>query len=58
MENKTMLQSCITNCRTAKSDIQSLSQSVQVTSAKDELNKALQSIDACINQCQTALNSL
>ncbi|MGE5417664.1 MAG: hypothetical protein ACM3UZ_13080 [Acidobacteriota bacterium] len=58
MDDKSMLQSCIAQCRDAKDDIQSISQKATNSKAKDELSKAVQSIDSCINQCQTALTSL
>jgi hypothetical protein len=58
MDQKQMLQSCISNCNRSKSDIQSLTQSVSNTKSKDELSRANQAIDDCISHCQNAINSL
>lgn len=58
MDNKAMLQSCIASVKSAKEDIARLSQKTQNAKARDELTKATQSIDACINQCQAALNEM
>lgn len=58
MNDKMMVQSCLAHCRNTKSDLQMLSSDVQAARAKDELSKAVQSIDACINQCQAALNNM
>ncbi|MGE5373317.1 MAG: hypothetical protein ACM3QZ_15195 [Solirubrobacterales bacterium] len=58
MDDKMMLQSCLNHCRNTKTDIQSLSQGTTAPKAKDELSKAVQSIDACINQCQAALSAM
>ncbi|MHB1042562.1 MAG: hypothetical protein ACYC0Q_06965 [Eubacteriales bacterium] len=57
MENKKKLQSCIQHCQTASSDIKSMSAEV-TGSAKQSLDQASQSIDACIKQCQSALSQI
>lgn len=58
MDDKYMLQSCLAHCKNTKNDLNMLSQSSSSNKAKDELSKAVQSIDACINQCQTALSNM
>lgn len=58
MDTKTMLQSCISHCQNVKTDITNIGQSATNARAKDELNKAIQSIDACISQCKTAVTNL
>ncbi len=58
MDDKMMLQSCISHCNNSKSDIQNMSMSVQSPKSKDELNRASQAINDCISHCQNALQSL
>ncbi|MDD3024138.1 MAG: hypothetical protein PHE26_09620 [Syntrophomonadaceae bacterium] len=58
MDNKMMLQSCISHCNNSKSDIENLSSSVQSSKSRDELNRATQAINDCISHCQSALKSL
>lgn len=53
-----MLKSCIAHCQNSMNDIREMTNSVTSPGARDELNKAMGSIDACIKQCQAALNKL
>jgi len=55
VDQKMMLQSCISHCNNSKSDIQNLKQSVQSSKSKDELTRADQAISDCISHCQSAL---
>lgn len=52
------VQSCISSCQNAQNMIRHLADTTPSYEAKDELNKAFLSIDACIKQCQTASSKL
>jgi len=54
MLNKQQLQSCIQRCQTTASDIRSMAADASAP-AKQSLDQAYMSIDACIKQCQDAL---
>ena len=58
MNQKQMLESCISDCNNSLSEIRNMSQSVQNAKAKDELTRASQAINDCISHCQNAWNSL
>lgn len=58
MDSRSMLQTCISQFKDARMDIQSVSQSVTNTQAKDELAKALRSIESAISQCQSAISMI
>lgn len=58
MNQKSMLEACISDCNNSLSELRNLSQSVQNTKCKDELNRATQAIDDCISHCQNAYNTL
>jgi hypothetical protein len=51
------IQSCIAHCKNTFTDIRELVDSAYDHRAKDELNKALHSMDVCIKQCEAALNN-
>ncbi|MCL6450463.1 MAG: hypothetical protein K6T75_04115 [Acetobacteraceae bacterium] len=53
-----VIQSCIAHCQASFSDIKSMASATQNPQARDELNKAVQSMDACIKQCQAALGKV
>jgi len=57
MLNKQKLQSCIQNCQTTASDLRSMTMDASAP-AKQSLDQASKSIDACIKQCQDALTKL
>jgi hypothetical protein len=58
VNQRTMLESCISDCNNSLSEIRNLSQSVQNSKCKDELTRASQAINDCITHCQSALNVL
>ncbi|MEA4924628.1 MAG: hypothetical protein VB084_04885 [Syntrophomonadaceae bacterium] len=58
MNPKSMLEACISDCNNSLSELRSLSQSVQNTRCKDELNRATQAINDCISHCQSAYDQL
>lgn len=58
MNQKSMLEACISDCNNSLSELRSLSQSVQNAKTKDELTRATQAINDCISHCQNAYNSL
>ena len=58
MNQRMMLESCISDCNNSLSEIRNLSQSAQNSKAKDELTRASQAINDCISHCQNALQSL
>lgn len=51
------IQSCIAHCKNSFNDIQDISSAAYDQRAKDEINKALHSMDVCIKQCEAALNN-
>jgi len=53
-----MLKSCLAHCQNTFNDIREMANTVASSGAKDELNKAMGSMDACIKQCQAALTKL
>ncbi len=57
MLNKQQLQSCIQNCQTTANDIRTMSTEASAP-AKQSLDQAYMSIDACIKQCQDALTKI
>lgn len=57
MHSKQTLQSCIQHCQTTANDIKAMAADATGT-AKQSLDQAFQSIDACIKQCQSAMNQL
>ncbi|MEQ8175172.1 MAG: hypothetical protein ABRQ26_08900 [Syntrophomonadaceae bacterium] len=56
MDSKNLLQTCISQFKDARLDIQTVSQTVHDTQVRDELSKALRSVESAISQCQSALN--
>jgi hypothetical protein len=58
INEKMMIQSCINHCQNSHSDIRNMASSITNPGARDELNKASGSIEACIKQCQAALNKV
>ncbi|MFX4262523.1 hypothetical protein ACOBQJ_10005 [Pelotomaculum propionicicum] len=57
MLSKEKLQSCIQHCQTTAGDIRTMAADAQ-NPAKQSLDQAYSSIDACIKQCQDALNKI
>ncbi|WP_028306921.1 hypothetical protein [Desulfitibacter alkalitolerans] len=57
INEKHSINSCVSHCRGTLSDIQQLAQAAHDQRAKDELNKALYSMDVCIKQCEAALQN-
>lgn len=57
MHSKQTIQSCIQHCQVTANDIKAMSADA-TGNAKQSLDQAYQSIDACIKQCQTALNQV
>jgi hypothetical protein len=55
LKDSQMIQSCIAHCRNSANDIKSLAEATADLRAKDELNKAMQSINACVRHCEEAL---
>jgi len=51
------ISSCVSHCKGTLSDIKEISEVAFDPRAKDELNKALYSMDTCIKQCQAALSN-
>jgi hypothetical protein len=58
VNDKQMLESCISDCNNSLSEIRKLSQSVSSPMVKDELTHASEAINQCIRHCQHAWNSL
>jgi hypothetical protein len=58
LDNKSLLQTCIGQFKDARLDIQTVSQTVHDTQVRDELSKALKSVETAISQCQSALNMI
>jgi len=58
MNDKKMLESCISDCNNSLSEIRQMSQSVSSSKVKDELTRASQAMNDCISHCQSAWNSL
>lgn len=58
MDSRSMLQTCISQFKDARMDIQSVSKMVTNNQARDELSKALKSIESAISQCQSAINMI
>lgn len=56
MDSKSLLQTCISQFKDARLDIQTVSQTVHDSQVRDELSKALRSVESAISQCQSALN--
>ncbi|MEN6388883.1 MAG: hypothetical protein ABFD04_00580 [Syntrophomonas sp.] len=56
MDSKNLLQTCISQFKDARLDIQTVSQTVHDTQVRDELSKAMRSVESAISQCQSALN--
>jgi len=56
LRDSQMIQSCVAHCKNSANDIRSLADATTDLRAKDELNKAMQSIDACIRHCEGALS--
>ncbi len=50
MDNKSLLQTCIGQFKDARLDIQTVSQTVHDTQVRDELSKALKSVETAISQ--------
>jgi len=48
------IYSCVAMCQNTQNMIRNMADMAHDPRAKDELNKAFLSIDACIKQCQTA----
>lgn len=57
MLSRQTLQSCIQRCQATANDIKSMATDAPAP-AKQSLDQAYQSIDACIKQCQDALNKI
>lgn len=57
MHNKQRLQTCIQHCQTTASEIKTLAGDA-AGPARQSLDQAYQSINACISQCQNALNQI
>lgn len=55
MDSKSLLQTCISQFKDARLDIQTVSQTVHDSQVRDELTKALRSVESAIGQCQSAL---
>lgn len=58
MDSRIMLQTCISQFKDARLDIQTVSQTVHDTQVRDELSKALKSIESAISQCQSAISMI
>jgi len=57
MLNETQsIHSVIDHCRTVERDLRNIANFAEDWTAKDELTKALQSVDVCIKQCESALH--
>lgn len=57
MLSKQKLQSCIQDCQSAASEPRTMAADAQ-SPAKQSLDQAYTSIDACIKQCQDALTKI
>lgn len=57
MLSKQKLQSCIQDCQSAASELRTMAADAQ-SPAKQSLDQAYTSIDACIKQCQDALTKI
>lgn len=58
MDSKGLLQTCISQFKDARLDIQTVSQTVHDAQVRVELSKALKSVETAINQCQSAVNMI
>lgn len=58
MDSKGLLQTCISQFKDARLDIQTVSQTVHDNQVRDELSKALKSVETAINQCQSAISMI
>lgn len=56
--NAEYMQSCIAHLQNTASDLRVLAGSVANPEAKQELQKACGSLDACLQECRTALDKL
>lgn len=57
INEKHSISSCISHCKGTLGDIQQIAQAAHDQRAKDELNKAIYSMDVCIKQCEAALHN-
>jgi len=57
VHSKQTIQSCIQHCQASANDIKAMAADAN-GAAKQSLDQAYQSIDACIKQCQNAMNQL
>lgn len=58
IKDSQVVQSCIGHCQATHSDLRNIASAIDSPQARDELNKATQSLDTCIKQCQAALRGL
>ncbi|MEN6351421.1 MAG: hypothetical protein ABFD08_18775 [Syntrophomonas sp.] len=58
MDSKSLLQTCIMQFKDSRLDIQTVSQTVHDNQVRDELSKALKSVETAINQCQSAIKMI
>lgn len=58
VDERRLVQSCVSHINNAKSDIESFNRSARDQKIKDELGLAYNSLNDCINHCNTALKQL
>ena len=58
MQEGQAVKSCLSHCEVTLQDLQNLTNTVQDSQAKDELNQAVQSLNDCIQKCQNAASQL
>ncbi len=51
---KQALKSCLDHCQVTLQDLQTIASAAQNQQAKTSLNEAVQSLNDCIQKCQTA----
>ncbi|MEW6623931.1 MAG: hypothetical protein AB1420_12525 [Bacillota bacterium] len=51
------IRSCVSHCKSTLEDLNEIRQHAYDNRAKNELDKALHSLDICIKQCEAAQNN-